>query len=160
NGPHSRIDVPPDGGAADAEKPELVASAPALSPLTTKTRDQGGDRMSQDQRSHRFQTSAGRLWLRDPLAVHLGAGAQPDRAERGIVIDSDAETIVELDPAVGEPEGGARSVAEVVDAAAHVNTPRLINTHHHFFQPLTRAWAPVADLSLFGWVRTLYPVWV
>src|SRR5699024_3434337 len=157
--PICRIDVPPDGGAADAEKPELVASAPALSPLTTMIRDQGGDQMTQEQRSHRLQTSARRLWLRDPLAVHLGAGAKPDWAERGIVIDRDAGTIVELVPAGGEPAGGAGSVAEVVDASAHVITPGLINTHHHFYQPLTRAWAPVADLSLFGWLRTLYPVW-
>ena len=115
--------------------------------------------MPQEQRSHRFQPSARRLWLRDPLAVHLGAGAKQDRAERGIVIDRDTGTIVELVPAGGEPAGGAGSVAEVVDASAHVITPGLINTHHHFYQTLTRAWAPVADLPLFGWLRTLYPVW-
>jgi cytosine/adenosine deaminase-related metal-dependent hydrolase len=33
----------------------------------------------------------------------------------------------------------------------------LVNTHHHFYQWLTRGWA--FDCSLFGWLQTLYPVW-
>src|SRR5699024_10971018 len=148
----------PDGGAADAEKPELVASAPALSPLTTVIRDQGGDQMPQEQRSHRFQPSARRLWLRDPLAVHLGAGAKQDRAERGIVIDRDTGTIVELVPAGGEPAGGAGSVAEVVDASAHVTTPGLTNTRHTSYQTLTGPRAPAPDLPLYAWLRTLSPL--
>jgi cytosine/adenosine deaminase-related metal-dependent hydrolase len=36
-------------------------------------------------------------------------------------------------------------------------TPGLVNTHHHLYQALTRAWAQEADL--FTWLRTLYPVW-
>lgn len=45
----------------------------------------------------------------------------------------------------------------VVDCAGDVLTPGLVNTHHHFFQWLTRGWA--VDCSLFGWLQTLYPVW-
>ncbi|MGC2939049.1 MULTISPECIES: 8-oxoguanine deaminase [unclassified Brevibacterium] len=104
-----------------------------------------------------------RIWLRDPLAVHLGAGADSNQAARGIVIDRDTGTIVELVPAGGEPTCGGTSgtaeALEIVDASAHVITPGLINTHHHFYQTLTRAWAPVADLPLFGWLQNLYPVW-
>ena len=36
-------------------------------------------------------------------------------------------------------------------------TAGLVNTHHHFYQWLTRGWA--SDCSLFGWLTTLYPVW-
>ncbi|MBS44016.1 MAG: 8-oxoguanine deaminase [Nocardioides sp.] len=36
-------------------------------------------------------------------------------------------------------------------------TPGLVNTHHHVSQWLTRGWA--VDQTLFGWLRTLYPVW-
>jgi 8-oxoguanine deaminase len=37
--------------------------------------------------------------------------------------------------------------------------PGLINTHHHLYQTLTRAHAAAADVELFRWLRTLYPLW-
>ena len=40
-----------------------------------------------------------------------------------------------------------------------VAIPGLINTHHHLFQTLTRAYAPAADAELFDWLTMLYPVW-
>lgn len=95
-----------------------------------------------------------RIWFRDPLAVHLGRDADASRAARGIVVDTTLGTIVELVPAGVEP-----AADETFDASAHVLTPGLINTHHHFYQTLTRAWAPVANLPLFGWLVNLYPVW-
>ncbi len=38
-------------------------------------------------------------------------------------------------------------------------TPGLINTHHHLFQNLTRAYPPMTSAPLFGWLQTLYPIW-
>ncbi len=49
--------------------------------------------------------------------------------------------------------------AEIVDARGCVVTPGLINTHHHMFQTLTRAVPAAQDAALFGWLRTLYPIW-
>ncbi|WP_312528373.1 8-oxoguanine deaminase [Paracoccus sp. (in: a-proteobacteria)] len=49
--------------------------------------------------------------------------------------------------------------AQVVDAKGCVVTPGLINTHHHMFQTLTRAVPAAQDAALFGWLRTLYPIW-
>ncbi|MTH63823.1 8-oxoguanine deaminase [Paracoccus shanxieyensis] len=49
--------------------------------------------------------------------------------------------------------------AEIVHAAGCVVTPGLINTHHHLFQTLTRAVPAAQDAALFGWLRTLYPIW-
>ncbi|HEY9237763.1 MAG TPA: 8-oxoguanine deaminase, partial [Burkholderiaceae bacterium] len=46
---------------------------------------------------------------------------------------------------------------DVIDARDQVVIPGLVNTHHHMFQSLTRAFAP--DDELFGWLRRLYPVW-
>ena len=40
-----------------------------------------------------------------------------------------------------------------------VGIPGMVNTHHHLYQTLTRAYPGAADASLFGWLRTLYPLW-
>ena len=49
--------------------------------------------------------------------------------------------------------------AEVSDMRGRVITPGLVNTHHHLFQTLTRAVPGGQDALLFGWLKTLYPVW-
>ncbi|MDE0231701.1 MAG: 8-oxoguanine deaminase [bacterium] len=46
---------------------------------------------------------------------------------------------------------------EVIDCRGSVVIPGLVNTHHHFFQTLTRTLAQ--DSELFGWLVELYPVW-
>jgi 8-oxoguanine deaminase len=47
----------------------------------------------------------------------------------------------------------------VIDARGQVVLPGLVNTHHHFYQTLTRVVRPAQDRELFGWLRTLYPIW-
>ena len=49
--------------------------------------------------------------------------------------------------------------AEVIDASNCLVTPGLINTHHHLYQNLTRAYPPMTNAPLFGWLQTLYPLW-
>jgi cytosine/adenosine deaminase-related metal-dependent hydrolase len=51
------------------------------------------------------------------------------------------------------------AAARVIDAAGCLITPGLVNTHHHLYQNLTRAFAPVVDGTLFEWLTRLYPVW-
>ncbi len=52
------------------------------------------------------------------------------------------------------PEAG-----RVVDIDGCLVTPGLINTHHHLYQNLTRAWRPMTSAPLFGWLERLYPIW-
>ncbi|HEX2860092.1 MAG TPA: 8-oxoguanine deaminase [Lacunisphaera sp.] len=49
---------------------------------------------------------------------------------------------------------------EVLDLGGrHVVLPGLVNTHHHFYQTLTRAVPAAQDCDLFHWLKTLYPIW-
>ncbi len=48
---------------------------------------------------------------------------------------------------------------EILDLKNHVVLPGLINTHHHFYQTLTRAVPAAQDANLFNWLKTLYPIW-
>jgi len=49
--------------------------------------------------------------------------------------------------------------SRVIHARHAVALPGLVNTHHHLYQTLTRAYAPAADAELFDWLCLLYPVW-
>lgn len=48
---------------------------------------------------------------------------------------------------------------EILDLRDHILLPGLINTHHHFYQTLTRAFPGTQDANLFTWLKTLYPIW-
>ncbi len=49
------------------------------------------------------------------------------------------------------------NVVRRIDATGHLATPGLVNTHHHFYQWLTRGLA--TDHNLFDWLVALYPTW-
>ena len=49
--------------------------------------------------------------------------------------------------------------AQVLDMSNQVVMPGLVNTHHHFFQSLTRAVPAAQNCELFDWLKTLYPIW-
>lgn len=56
------------------------------------------------------------------------------------------------------PTGDLPDTADqVIDCRGQVVIPGLVNTHHHFFQILTRALAQ--DSELFDWLVELYPIW-
>lgn len=48
---------------------------------------------------------------------------------------------------------------EVIDGSDYFVFPGLINTHHHFYQTLTRNIRKVQNVELFNWLKTLYPIW-
>src|SRR5947208_3025994 len=47
----------------------------------------------------------------------------------------------------------------VIDARDMVILPGLVNTHHHFYQTLTRNLPAAQDANLFHWLRIHYPIW-
>lgn len=48
---------------------------------------------------------------------------------------------------------------EILDLDGYIVLPGLINTHHHFYQTLTRVVPKAQDSNLFNWLKTLYPIW-
>jgi cytosine/adenosine deaminase-related metal-dependent hydrolase len=54
---------------------------------------------------------------------------------------------------------GLTTTGKVVEARGCVVTPGLVNTHHHLYQTLTRVVPGGQDALLFGWLKTLYPIW-
>ncbi|HEX8729394.1 MAG TPA: 8-oxoguanine deaminase [Ktedonobacterales bacterium] len=48
---------------------------------------------------------------------------------------------------------------EVIDARNMVVLPGLVNTHHHFYQTLTRSLPEAQNANLFTWLRVHYPIW-
>jgi len=47
----------------------------------------------------------------------------------------------------------------VIDASKHVVVPGFVNTHHHFYQTLTRNLPAVQNAELFRWLVYLYEIW-
>lgn len=89
-----------------------------------------------------------RIWIKEPLAIFA------QKADAGIVIEG--TKIVELIPKGKSPKF---KVDEIFDASQLVITPGLINTHHHFYQTLTRAYPDALNKELFPWLVSLYQVW-
>lgn len=89
-----------------------------------------------------------RIWLKNPLAILC------DNAGGGLVVEG--QKIVELVPSGNSP---IAAVDQTIDCSNHVILPGLINTHHHFYQTLTRAHPDAINKELFGWLKALYPIW-
>ena len=60
---------------------------------------------------------------------------------------------------VGSSEELPTHADEVLDLSGHLVLPGLVNTHHHFYQTLTRVIPAAQDANLFNWLKTLYPIW-
>lgn len=101
------------------------------------------------------------ILLKDCFAVAVPA--RPDTAAasrhrftllRGTDILIEGNRIARIASRLEAPEG-----ATVIDASRHVVVPGLVNTHHHFYQTLTRNLPAVQDAKLFDWLVYLYEIW-
>ena len=60
---------------------------------------------------------------------------------------------------LGRGQSPSGQIHGIFDARQHVLLPGLVNTHHHFYQTLTRAMPEAINKKLFDWLRGLYSVW-
>ncbi|MCX7024356.1 MAG: 8-oxoguanine deaminase [Spirochaetes bacterium] len=90
------------------------------------------------------------ILLKDCLRVVRHSG--PDLA--GVDVLVEGNRITRVGRGVAAPAG-----ARVVDASKMVVAPGLVNTHHHFYQTLTRNLPAVQDAKLFDWLVYLYEIW-
>ena len=61
--------------------------------------------------------------------------------------------------AIGTGSELPKTAEEVLDLSGHIVFPGFVNTHHHFYQTLTRAVPKAQNANLFNWLVTLYPIW-
>jgi cytosine/adenosine deaminase-related metal-dependent hydrolase len=96
------------------------------------------------------------ILLKDCFAVFRGA----EHAASGvdILIEGNRITRVGSDLAAQAGSRGGDAL-RVIDASHHVILPGLVNTHHHYYQTLTRALPAVQDAKLFDWLTYLYEIW-
>jgi len=82
---------------------------------------------------HQREIPDGGLFIRDGFIEHIGT--------------------------TGETRELSQTADEVLDLHGFVVLPGLVNTHHHFYQTLTRAVSAAQDANLFNWLTALYPIW-
>ena len=88
------------------------------------------------------------VWIKNPLAILA------ESAAGGLVVENGK--IIEL---VAQGQTPTSAYNNTVDASQWVVLPGLVNGHHHFYQTLTRALPRALNKPLFGWLKSLYPVW-
>src|ERR1700712_5787760 len=92
------------------------------------------------------------LFLRNALAVTMDGDDREARAAHIHIVEG---KIHALGPDLPIPA----EIEETIDLSGHIVFPGFINTHHHMYQSLTRAVPEAQNASLFGWLKTLYPMW-
>ncbi|GHH79402.1 8-oxoguanine deaminase [Streptomyces sulfonofaciens] len=97
-------------------------------------------------------TAAQRLVIEN-CAIATVDARDTEYASGHVVVAGD--TIESVGP--GPAPAGLAAVTRRIDGGGHLLTPGLVNTHHHFYQWLTRGMA--TDRNLFDWLVALYPVW-
>ena len=91
------------------------------------------------------------LLLKDCFHIQPSADADGISGEDVLV---EAGTIVKIGRGLPLPQG-----ARLIDCSHHVVVPGFVNTHHHFFQTLTRNLPAVQNAKLFDWLVYLYEIW-
>jgi len=92
------------------------------------------------------------------LVKHAAVLVTMDETRREIV-DGGMYIVDGFIESIGPTSDLPETADVVVDMTGQVVLPGLVNTHHHFYQTLTRATPGAQNAGLFDWLTTLYPIW-
>jgi len=90
------------------------------------------------------------ILLKNCFYIFLSADEQSRRGEDILIREN---RIAEIGSAILDP------VDRVIDCSTCVVVPGFVNTHHHFYQTLTRNLPAVQNAELFDWLVYLYDIW-
>lgn len=82
-------------------------------------------------------------------------GDEPVREQVSILVENSEIKAIGSDAELAPMASDARNI----DASQLLIMPGMVNTHHHFYQTLTRNFPCVQDAKLFSWLVNLYPLW-
>ncbi|GHB13115.1 8-oxoguanine deaminase [Salinicola rhizosphaerae] len=95
--------------------------------------------------------------IRDAELIATFDDAQRELRHASLLIEDDR--IAAIGSATEITAGLHKPVDRIIDARGHVILPGLVNTHHHFYQTLTRNLPAGQNAELFDWLVTHYPIW-
>ena len=93
------------------------------------------------------------ILLKDCFCLMTATDAPPRRGW-DLLIEGNRVAKIALDIPFAPGEGD-----RVIDCATCVVVPGFVNTHHHFYQTLTRNLPAVQNAKLFDWLVYLYEIW-
>jgi len=93
-----------------------------------------------------------KILINNPLLVATMNDERYEFSGGHILIENDKITSIGSNDYQGDSD-------EVIDASNMVVLPGFINTHHHFYQTLTRNIPRMQNTLLFGWLNDHYELW-
>jgi cytosine/adenosine deaminase-related metal-dependent hydrolase len=90
------------------------------------------------------------ILLKNCFYIFLSADEESRRGDDILIREN---RIAEIGSAILDP------VDRVIDCSTYVVVPGFVNTHHHFYQTLTRNLPAVQNAELFDWLVYLYDIW-
>lgn len=107
--------------------------------------------------THEENGSVSRILIKNARMLLTMDAERREIAEGAIIVQENQ--IRWVGPSAEIPPEELDAIEETIDASGKIVLPGLVNTHHHFYQTLTRAIPSAQDAVLFDWLKTLYPIW-
>lgn len=99
------------------------------------------------------------ILLKDCYALYPDPGDPAAQALKGVDVLIEGNRIGRVAANIVPKAARGSDPVRTIDASRCVVIPGFVNTHHHFYQILTRNLPAVQNAKLFQWLKVLYEVW-